>query len=96
MSGGKAVKCSLLTGIYEVGSWEGVVEQECDDTRLGHREDLRALKERLDQLAVVLGKSQVEVKNLLAKSIGGNEDQVKSRHPRQQDHERRFRMGESP
>ena len=26
--GGRAVKCSLLTGIYGVGSWEGVVEQE--------------------------------------------------------------------
>ena len=51
VSGGKAVKCSLLTGIYGVGSWEGVVEQEWDDTRLGHREDPRALKERLDQLA---------------------------------------------
>ena len=32
----------------------------------------------------------------IKKSIGRNEDQVKSRHPRQQDHERRFRMGESP
>ena len=29
--GGRAVKCSLLTGIYGVGSWEGVVEQEWDD-----------------------------------------------------------------
>ena len=33
MSGEKAVKCSLLTGIYGVGSWEGVVEQEWDDSR---------------------------------------------------------------
>ena len=57
MSEEKAVKCSLLTGIYGVGSWEGVVEQEWDDTKLGHREDPRARKERLDQLAVVLGKS---------------------------------------
>ena len=69
VSGGKAVKCSLLTGIYGVGSWEGVVEQEWDDTRLGHREDLRALKERLDQLAVVLGKSQVEVKKTFGKRV---------------------------
>ena len=69
VSGGKAVKCSLLTGIYGVGSWEGVVEQEWNDTRLGHREDLRALKERLDQLAVVLGKSQVEVKKTFGKRV---------------------------
>ena len=69
VSGGKAVKCSLLTGIYGVGSWEGVVEQEWDDTRLGHREDLRALKERLDQLAVVLGKSQVDVKKTFGKRV---------------------------
>ena len=67
--GGRAVKCSLLTGIYGVGSWEGVVEQEWDDTKLGHREDLRALKERLDQLAVVLGKSQVDVKKTFGKRI---------------------------
>ena len=63
------MKCSLLTGIYGVGSWEGVVEQEWDDTRLGHREDPRALKERLDQLAVVLGKSQVEVKKTFGKRV---------------------------
>ena len=67
--GGRAVKCSLLTGIYGVGSWEGVVEQEWDDTKLGHREDLRALKERLDQLAVVLGKSQVDVKKTFGKRV---------------------------
>ena len=85
--GGRAVKCSLLTGIYGVGSWEGVVEQEWDDTKLGHREDPRALKERLDQLAVVLGKCE---ENFWQKSIGRNEDQVKSRHSRQQDHKRRF------
>ena len=42
--GEKVVKCSLLTGIYGVGLWEGVVEQEWDDTKLGHREDPRALK----------------------------------------------------
>ena len=95
--GGRAVKCSLLTGIYGVGSWEGVVEQEWDDTKLGHREDLRALKERLDQLAVVLGKITGGCEeNFWQKSIGRNEDQVKSRHSRQQDHERRLRMGESP
>ena len=41
MSGELAVKCSLLTGIYGVGSWEGRVEQEWDDTKLGHREDLK-------------------------------------------------------
>ena len=67
--GGRAVKCSLLTGIYGVGSWEGVVEQEWDDTRLGHREDPRALKERLDQLAVVLAKSQVDVKKTFGKQV---------------------------
>ena len=67
--GGRAVKCSLLTGIYGVGSWEGVAEQEWDDTKLGHREDLRALKERLDQLAVVLGKSQVDVKKTFGKRV---------------------------
>ena len=59
MSGGKVVKCSLLTGIYGVGSWEGVVEQEWDDTKLGHREDLRALKERLDQLENKTGEEAV-------------------------------------
>ena len=69
MSGEKVVKCSLLTGIYGVGSWEGVVEQEWDDTKLGHREDPRALKERLDQLVVVLGKSQVEVKKTFGKRV---------------------------
>ena len=63
------MKCSLLTGIYGVSSWEGVVEQEWDDTKLGHREDPRALKERLDQLAVVLGKSQVEVKKTFGKRV---------------------------
>ena len=63
------MKCSLLTGIYGVGSWEGVVEQEWDDTKLGHREDLRALKERLDQLAVVQGKSQVDVKKTFGKRV---------------------------
>ena len=55
MSGGS----SLLTGIYGVGSWEGVVEQEWDDTKLGHREDLRALKERLDQLENKTGEEAV-------------------------------------
>ena len=67
--GDRAVKCSLLTGIYGVGLWEGVVEQEWDDTRLGHREDPRARKERLDQLAVVLGKSQVDVKKTFGKRV---------------------------
>ena len=67
--GGRAVKCSLLTGIYGVGSWEGVVEQEWDDMKLGHREDPRALKERLDQLAVVLAKSQVDVKKTFGKQV---------------------------
>ena len=61
------MKCSLLTGIYGVGLWEGVVEQEWDDMKLGHREDPRALKERLDQLAVVLAKSQVDVKKTFGK-----------------------------
>ena len=78
--GGRAVKCSLLTGIYGVGLWEGVVEQEWDDTKLGHREDPRALKERLDQLAVVLAKSQKtfgkqvleEMKTRLKAGIPGN------------------------
>ena len=32
MSGEKVVKCSLLTGIYGVGLWEGVVEQEWDES----------------------------------------------------------------